>query len=500
MDYTQRTILASLTGAMLAIWIGFGVASESYVSGAAVVTIAGWVLLAWRGGPWPEVTGLAVALFGYIVGNRGFAQFSLTDRMPLLPAEAAMIACLGAMIFRLAFRQVAIVWRDCLNASLAIWILIGTARLLPDVRANGALALRDFAAVYYALFFFFAQAYAGHGASSRLLRFTLIAACVALPFTYTIYSNFNEWFSGTLVFRGVPFFYYKDDLVAAYLGATLFLLMTLTRGPAFLRYGVAALAFGLVFTIGSSRAALVAIVVTSGWWALARQWHPLRLQAVILTGAIAILTIVAQAQRQDFERSRIYYLYEHIRSLVDVTGTANYRSADREHVGDNNRFRASWWRAVAEETIEFGPALGLGFGANLTERFVRTYQLDLGEEFNVRSPHSIFFTVFGRMGFVGLTAWLAVVIAMVIRTRRLVLLARTDASVLPVLGWWSVAWILLVSGSFGVVLEGPMGAMPFWTALGLANASTHRACEHATIEASDGAPAPEATNTGPHPA
>jgi len=80
--------------------------------------------------------------------------------------------------------------------------------------------------------------------------------------------------------------------------------------------------------------------------------------------------------------------------------------------------------------------------------------------------------VLGRMGLAGLAAFLALVAAMAARTWRLARLARTDDAALPALGWWSVSWVMFVSGCFGVVLEGPMGAVIFWTSLGMANATT----------------------------
>ena len=39
-------------------------------------------------------------------------------------------------------------------------------------------------------------------------------------------------------------------------------------------------------------------------------------------------------------------------------------------------------------------------------------------------------------------------------------------------GVWCSVWIVLISASFGVVLEGPMGAVTFWVLLGIASAAT----------------------------
>jgi hypothetical protein len=56
---------------------------------------------------------------------------------------------------------------------------------------------------------------------------------------------------------------------------------------------------------------------------------------------------------------------------------------------------------------------------------------------------------------------------------------------------WCAAWVLLICAAFGVVLEGPMGAVVFWTILGLANATFLRATN--ALPAGD----PE-TETDPH--
>lgn len=481
-----RTAIAAGLGSVLAVCTGFGVAAQDYTLTLVASAIGLWALLEWLHGPLPEAWVLAAALFGYVIGNRGFAQLSLSSQVPLLPAEAALLCGAAAVVVRIALHRTSAFNRDSLNVALGVWILLGLARLWIDVRTHGAIAVRDFATVYYAVFFFIAQSLARHAASLALLRRTMLGAALALPVCYGLYREFSDLIFSRLLFRGDPLIFYKADLVAAYLFAGFFLFSTVPHWPALLRHGFASLSYTTAFTIDSSRAAIVGLVATSAWWALGRCWTPWRLQGVLVPTALLGLLVVALTSEREFERSRFYALYEHVRSIADIGGTGSYRSADRQYVGDNNRFRAFWWRAVAEETLDSGPAFGLGFGANLTERFARTYQLDLGEEFNVRSPHSVFFTVLGRMGLVGLAAWLAVVAAILVRTRRLVRLAATDPSALPVLGWWSVAWMLLVSGSFGVVLEGPMGGVLFWTALGLANALTPRPRDdEASVEAAN---------------
>ncbi len=470
-----RFWLIVAAGVTTGVVASFGLAEETYILAALVAALVAWLALEWLGGPRPEAWVLAASLVGYLLGNRGFAQLQLLSQFPLLPAETALLVGITATLLRMALRQTSAIARDPLNTAILVWVLLGAARLWPDFRTHGFVALRDFAVVYYALFFFFAQSLVPHAASYRLLRHAMIGAVAALPAVYFIFLRFTDFFLHTLQFRGAPIFFYKDDLVAANLFAGFFLLMTVPAWPALLRGGLALAAYALAFSIQSSRAAIVGLLVASAWWAVARRWAPLKLQALAAPCALAALGSLAILSDRPFQQSRLYTLYEHTASMVDFTGTGRYTTDDRRYVGDNNRFRLAWWRSVAEETYVNSPVFGLGFGADLTSRFLRTYELDLGDEFTTRSPHSIIFTVLGRTGLIGLIAFLAVLAAMAVRTGQLARLARVDDRALPSLGWWSVSWVTLTSACFGVVLEGPMGAILFWTSLGLANA-TARDC------------------------
>lgn len=459
-------------GATLGVVVSFGIAEEIYALAVLTIAAIGWFALGWIGGARPEARVIAVALAGYILGNRGFAQLLLSPQLPLLPAEIALLAGAGMVILRMAYRQTTVVFLDGLNLALLTWMALGGVRLWSDFRMYGVLALRDFATVYYALFFFIAQSIAADAPSARLLRRTVLGALCVLPVSYFIFNRFQDVLYQTVQFRGAPLVYYKDDLVAANFFAGFLLLSTVPHWPWLVRGGLALAAYASAFTINSSRAAIMGLLVASGWWLAARRWTPIRLQAVAAPLALSGLALIAALDSRDFKESRLYTLYEHGASIVDFTGTGRYTSEERRYVGDNNRFRLAWWRAVFDETRDANLAFGLGFGADLTSRFLRSYELDLGDEFTTRSPHSIIVTVLGRMGLVGLAAFAWVVAMMVRDTLRLARRARADDAALIPLGWWSVAWVMFTSACFGVVLEGPMGAVVFWTALGMASATT----------------------------
>jgi O-antigen ligase len=120
---------------------------------------------------------------------------------------------------------------------------------------------------------------------------------------------------------------------------------------------------------------------------------------------------------------------------------------------------------------------GLGFGYDLAARFIQTYDAPLpsGEEFTARSPHCILFTVFGRMGFVGLASFVWVILLVFGGAIRCAAAVRKrQAPSLDLAPWCGVATIFVTS-CFSVMLEGPMAATVFWSLLGLAAyRQTHR--------------------------
>jgi O-antigen ligase len=431
----------------------------------------------WLSGPRPEGLVLGLVLIGYIIGNRGFAQATPFGSAPIFFGELGLGFALGLTIVRGAIARRVPFEVDWINRAVLLWIAIGSIRVWHDFRIYGASALRDYATIYYAGYFFAAQAAAQHARSANWIRNCMVIASAALPLVSLLYNLFKDFFLTTLVWRGVPLIFQKDDLVATFLFAAGFFLMSTPvgrRGWIVPIGAIACLFSGLAWL---SRAAMVALLTVSGGWAWGRRWRPLKLLAA--AGAIGMVVVVAEAVfgNDRFTDTRAYAVYEHFVSIFDVSGSRVYRNADTADSGDNNRFRAVWWRTVANETIRENPWFGLGFGHDLAEAFLLNYGLRADDTFSARSPHSIVFTMFGRLGLVGLIALTLLAISMAAAFHRIISslrdlpsTARTPSAGLEALGWFSVAWVIFISALFGVVLEGPMGAVVFWISLGMGNA------------------------------
>ncbi len=466
MNSQLRFWLVVVSAAMAAVTAAWGIAQENYLVAGVLAAGVPWLLLEWKRGPLPEAWLLAALCIGYLLGNRGFAQLFLLPTLPLLPAEAVLLVAVPALLVRMAFKTTGIA-RDGLNFAILGWIALGAARLPLDVRHFGFPALRDFATLYYAAFFFLAQALASHAPSSRLLARSLTLGFSLLPGIVLIERMLPDFFLEHLVWRGTPLIFHKSDLTAGFLACGFFWLWSRRQqGGHWLWLLGAALNLLLVGAMESPRAAMVAIAGVTLLWLAHRTVKLLRFQLLVAAAALVVLWPLESLVKHDFRQTSVYSAYEHAVSILDFTGSRAYQNQQSGDPGDNNRFRLVWWRSVARETMETNPALGLGFGYDLAARFLVEYDWLTNEDFSARSPHSIVMTVFGRMGAVGLLLWLAIAFFMARATTAAFRERRMQA-----MGLWSVVWTLWISACFGVVLEGPMGAVLYWIVLGLANAA-----------------------------
>jgi hypothetical protein len=210
---------------------------------------------------------------------------------------------------------------------------------------------------------------------------------------------------------------------------------------------------------------LFALGVVTVMWLIARRWRIAAAQVLIIGTAVSVVIFISALGNNNLRQTAVYSTYEHAVSIFDLEGTGTYVNQASGNPGENNRFRMIWWRTVISDTLAQNPVLGLGFGYDLAARFLVEYELLAAEDFATRSPHSMLVSVLGRMGFVGLGLWLAVAGGMLVLTGRCFQQGNLDS-----IGLVSLAWVFWFSACFGVVLEGPMGAVVFWTALGLANA------------------------------
>jgi hypothetical protein len=328
-------------------------------------------------------------------------------------------------------------------------------------------AVRDSATVDYAFFFLVAYRLGSMPRARRVLERCLVAAFLILPVVVLV-SIFIPDKLMSIRLRGYPVIFHKYDLTTAYLSfASIYFFLAALDGKRRMIRLVLSVAYLCLMLMIVTRAAIFGFGCATLLLIAARQFRFLFVQALMVL--IAATTIATLQVTNTGGQSFLAPLADKVESMTDFSGQGrSYRGEFGEVAADNNQFRLVWWRAVIDETVAKGPIFGLGFGYDLASNFVREYYGTYYRDFETRSPHSIWVTIFGRMGLIGLLVFIAFAFIFVRDAFRVALQVRAGRAPPIALVHWCGAAILLGSSSFGVVLEGPMGAVVFWTLLGLA--------------------------------
>jgi O-Antigen ligase len=468
-----RALVISALGLLLAVVLGSQLGNGQWTIPIIIVgsCLLGVLLHLFAKGVRPEALILGFLFVGYIVGGRGFANISLSRSLPLYLGEVSLITCAGIMFCRRAFTKQRLSSKTFLARAILVFIVIGGLRLWFDLEQGDYPAttiLRDAATVYYALFFFIAYNLANHVKSQRMLDRAIVFAFILLIPAFIVSAFWpNALLHVTL--RGFPLILLKGDLAATFLGIGCFYLFLSRDHHRWKPLWIAGslILFGLT-VMGLMRAAVVGFTLATALLFYASEWRLARWQITVGAVAAVILLFVQSASTSSREDNFLFRVTDKLYTMTDPFGTKQYRLSSTSSSVNNTRFREEWWRAVWRETTEKSPVTGLGFGYDLASRFLMSYDLPLERDFDTRSPHGIFVTVLGRMGFIGLISF--IVICFAIFGSALRRAADVKRGRLPAyeLRYWCGVLMILGAATFGVVLEGPMGGVLFWSFLGLA--------------------------------
>ena len=130
-------------------------------------------------------------------------------------------------------------------------------------------------------------------------------------------------------------------------------------------------------------------------------------------------------------------------------------SADDANLENNEIWRLLWWGKIIEYSFtpeHFFTGKGLGMSLAQTD--------DIKSDDDLRSPHNFHLTIMARFGVIVFCIWIY----------WLILLFKPMINRKLVGKEMAISCILLafvINSTFDVFLEGPMGAFPFWTFIGL---------------------------------
>lgn len=152
--------------------------------------------------------------------------------------------------------------------------------------------------------------------------------------------------------------------------------------------------------------------------------------------------------------------------LIATIDSSSATTAEQFNAQGTEQARRLVWTRVIDWTNE-NPArqlFGSGFGNDFLSESGTLAYLEGTTYDNVRSPHNYFVGIYARMGIVGLTAALFLVLTLVSSVFRRLRVAAED-DVIAIASMIVVAFLPVAS--LGVVLEAPFGAVPFWWAAGV---------------------------------
>jgi hypothetical protein len=165
---------------------------------------------------------------------------------------------------------------------------------------------------------------------------------------------------------------------------------------------------------------------------------------VIGMGLFVAIDIQGDAQGRTISLSQIT---DNFSSIVSTNIDGN--------LAENKVWRLIWWAKLVNESFTLQHFfVGKGLGMSLAGNDI------LNTDDNLRSPHNFNLTILARFGYFVFFAWIIWLVSLFkpLFTRKLA--GKTLAIT-------SILLAFIINGSFDVFFEGPMGAFPFWTFVGL---------------------------------
>ena len=416
---------------------------------------------------------LGPLLGGYLLFDRAFAYVHVPGTPGYIGEMVLAVGAVGALTATGYLRDP--VRDEPILSLLAVFMLWGLIRTVPELGTYGFDAVRDAALWYYCLFAFFAAAALARSPdllerlvhqAARLTPWLLVWLPVGLlltpleqdapsvPFTTVsvLSHKANNAAIAALVVLGVMWLFpgvrsARSRAVWSTLALVVIALAaTQSRGGLL---GVAAGAtVGLVFVRERLRLIVRAVAVST-----------------LGLGLAVVLPITIPSAGEHGRAFSASQLVANVQSLggggqphQDLEGTV----AGRQQL---------WSRILHKQVTDGHLADGSGFGPNLAAQ-VHVY--NQGDE-TLRNPHNSHLDILARMGVVGLSLWIALWAAwywrMFAGCRRL---AREGLNVRGRMAVWcsSTATAILVSSFFDPQLEGPQVAALLWTAFGVGVAVT----------------------------
>ncbi len=399
-------------------------------------------------------------MLGYAFAGKGFAYISPFE--PVYIGEIVWILGMIGYIYRLTKgTQILPTW---MHIMILIWMITVGLYLVQGYPIHDKLAIRDSAIGYYGMFAFYSYAIFSRNDLHKTFGWAL-KGCVILGSLslLVMISGLYTKIAGSSSLLALYYQPHVDAFLPLIAAGAAYALMEGIRRKSMLRIA-AGLGLGLLLMC-TKTAGIFCFAILMGYLIIIGRRRDLIVTGsiVVLMAAITVLTVISI----DSQKINSWMAdNEHLQTLRIGKPTSTMMQED------TTDWRIAWWEIIYEDTTAEDPVFGLGLGADITSHFLVSHmRIDLSSEqarTYARYPHNIIFTVYGRIGAIGLTvfmAYLASLGLMLIKTTKMQLIDTSNASQTSLL-----AQLVVIAGvANGVVqstYEVPHGAIIHWVCIG----------------------------------
>lgn len=396
---------------------------------------------------------LAYALYAYF--NKGIAYTYFSE----------LLLAGGLMLILANIRQYAIAW-DKRMLLLSFFIVLTAGYMVRGVLHYPIVDVIRDSVMFNYIFFVFIIYYLRDELPHLLKRLFLIyrwyppVMCVLF-----LSASYIPSFSEISLFGGIPLFLYKFGDMGVHLFIATILLFNgyirLSRRMLILQFMLIAYLF--LIASSYSRSGMVSFVLSIGVFFLYSRDKLLRTQMLEYLKLVPILIVMAlplylSTNLEENFQGRSLSLDQLKQNVTSIVSSSD----DGSSLSDNKVWRLVWWAKIIDYTFMgeyFWQGKGLGMSLAIDDDISHD-----PTEGNLRSPHSFHLTVLARFGVPVFFLWLYWMFLHLKRIRK----KDLPPFQLMVI---TISMAFLINASFDVFLEGPMGAFPFWTFVGIGYAA-----------------------------
>ena len=389
---------------------------------------------------------LVYALYAYF--NKGVAYAFL--------AEITLVA--GVLLILVNLKHYVLIWNKPIKlvaffiAVTGVWFAAGLGKF-PLVEL-----LQDAFMFFYAFFIFIVFLFAGELEILKQKIFNIYKWYPIVVFITFLLVSYVPFFQEFRLFGEIPFLMYKyGDMAIHLLIATLLLLCGHVKmDKCLLLVNIIIIAYLFLVIAAYNRAGMLSYLV--GLFVFLFVYRKRFTGAAVFSYLkvipfvlVIVLGFYVNTKVDENFQGRTVGIEQLRQNITSIFSTEVDGS-----LSDNKIWRLAWWYKIFIDALQPKNSLiGKGVGENLA--LINDIKV---ENEGLRAPHNFHLNILARFGFFFLFIWIWWI---AIHMKKINAHREKEFNVMVLV----IIMAFLINASFDVYLEGPMGAFPFWTWLGI---------------------------------